>query len=165
MLPFLLLFSCATLLEDDIRSPCPDAPAWDPNRPLAVRWSQSGLIELNEHVARRITLAHADGTAIEGTPFAFPGGLGLCVLGGLPVDTNLAWTVSDGSEPLVQEVDRFSTLRTGRWLFHTAAVGVMAVPNAVDTCVETANTDLYDEQCTQFDLDTGDGVEDTGAGR
>jgi len=59
------LAACTGGPLEDVRRPCPDAVAWDPNRPLALRWGDDGLVEMNEHVARRIS-------ASSGLPLAPP---------------------------------------------------------------------------------------------
>jgi len=154
----LLLFSAACVDDpmDDVRRPCPDSTAWDPNRPVGLRWGDSGFVDLNEHVARRITVSLADGAAVEGLPFAFKGGLGLCVIGGLKADTDYTWVVTDGSEPAVQEWDPITTRRTGSWRFHTAATSEVSAPESVGDCVNLANAKRYDTQCAAFDsADTG----------
>ncbi|MSQ00645.1 MAG: hypothetical protein EXR71_01985 [Myxococcales bacterium] len=121
-IPLLLLAAaCTGVPEENVRRPCPDDPAWDPNLSVALRWGDSGEVELNEHLAQRLSLVDADGGEVEAFPFAFPGGLGLCVLGGLPPGRDFSWTVTEGAEPRIQEVDAVATLRPGPWGFHTAA--------------------------------------------
>lgn len=153
----LLLFAlsgCLPSAMDDVRRPCPDDPEWDPNRPLALRWGESGLVDLNEHIAQRIAVSRSDGSAVHGVPFAFAGGLGFCVPGGLPVDADLTWTVTDGSEPRVQEWDEIRTRRSGDWAFHTAAESAVNAPETLTDCAALMDAGLYDTQCEVFD--TGD---------
>lgn len=154
-----LVFAVACLgsQPENVRRPCPDDAAWDPHLPLALRWGDSGLVEMNEHVARRLSLTEAGGAPVEATAFAFPGGLGLCLVGGLKPDTDYAWTVTDGSELAVQEVDVITAVRPGSWLFRTAAQGDARLPERLEDCVNTATEmAIYDEQCPEFLPDTGD---------
>lgn len=161
VLVFALAAACTGSPEDDVRRPCPDDPAWDPNFPVALRWGNAGEVELNEHVARRLSLVDADGGEVEAFPFAFPGGLGLCVLGGLTPDHDFTWNVTDGAEPRIQEVDTVATLRAGTWAFHTAAEGSVAAARTVEDCVNVATAEpIYDEQCAEFLPDTGDSGEE-----
>lgn len=157
LLVFALATACVGSPEENVRRPCPDEPDWDPNLPVALRWGNAGLVELNEHVARRLSLVDAEGGEVEAFAFAFPGGLGLCVLGGLTPDRGYTWTVTDGTEPRVQEVDTVATLRAGAWAFHTAAAGVATAARTVEDCVNVATAEpIYDEQCAEFLPDTGD---------
>ncbi len=66
---------------------------------------------------------------IEGAPFAFEGGLGLCIVGGLPADADLAWTVTEGTEPRIQEVNTV-LLGSAHWrnLTWDATLGPGAAP-------------------------------------
>lgn len=151
----LALSSCVGDEPLHVRRPCPDDTAWDPNRPLAIRWADSGLVDLNEHVARRISVVDAEFAAVDGVPFAFPGGLGWCALGGLTPDAEYHWTVTTGDEPRVQEWDTLRTERSGTWTFRTAATAEVAAPADVAACRKLARNVLYDEQCAQF-LDSAD---------
>lgn len=154
-LPLLcFLAGCLPDPIDDVRRPCPDAPDWDPNRPLALRWGDHGTIDLNQHLARRISVTDSAGKAVEGLPFVFEGGLGLCVVGGLTPDADFTWKVTDGSEPEVQEWDHVDTRRSGEWAFHTAATSEVAAPASTADCVSLAKAKRYDTQCEQF-LDSG----------
>lgn len=154
MRPVLLLFFLAACIPADVavvRRPCPDDPAWDPNRPLAVRWATSGVVELNEHVAQRIRVVDADSVPLDGVPFAFAGGLGWCALGGLAPDADFHWTFTTGDEPGVQEWDDIGDVRSGTWSFHTAATSELAPPTDVLDCRDRAKTALYDDQCPEFE--------------
>jgi hypothetical protein len=125
---------------------------------------------MNEHVARRISLAEADGTPVSGEPFAFEGGLGSCVVGGLEPGAAYRWNVTDGTEPAVQEWDEAVTDRPGEWSFVTSTASKLPTPMSVDDCRAAAADVLYDTQCEEFDsgclgADSGqDSGDDSGVG-